>query len=203
MLDRYRSKVEKIINPIANKIGVEANFLSYLSLLFALFSGISSYFSYEIRYLLLLSSLFIIINGFLDALDGEIARIRKKESKKGDFIDHSIDRFSDAFIIGGIALSPWVNKIFGIVSLSVVLLVSYLGTQAQAAGYKRVYSGLLGRADRILILFISLIMQFFIQYKIFGLFLIEWVMLYFIFAGIITIIQRYFEIIKWFDKFDK
>ncbi|MBC7081543.1 MAG: CDP-alcohol phosphatidyltransferase family protein [Thermoplasmatales archaeon] len=202
MLDKYRNKVERIINPIASKIKLEANFLSYLSLLFAIFSGISSYFSYEIRYLLLVSSFFIIINGFLDAIDGEIARIRKKESKKGDFIDHSIDRFSDVFMLGGIAISPWINKIIGIASLSIVLLISYLGTQAQAIGYKRVYSGLLGRADRILILFISLIIQFFVQYKIFGFFLIEWVMLYFIFAGLITIIQRYFEIIKWLE-FDK
>ncbi|MEM1513661.1 MAG: CDP-alcohol phosphatidyltransferase family protein [Candidatus Thermoplasmatota archaeon] len=203
MFDRYRSKVEKIMAPIANKIKLEANFLSYFSLLFAFFAGISAYFSYEKRYLLLLSSFFVIINGFLDALDGEIARIKKKESKKGDFIDHTIDRFSDAFIFGGVALSLWINKILGITAIAIILLVSYLGTQAQAVGYKRLYSGLLGRADRIVILFVVMIIQFFIPYKVFGFFILEWVMIYFIFAGLITIFQRYFEIIKWLNNFDK
>ena len=203
MLDRYRSKVEKIINPIANKINLEANFLSYLSLLFAFFAGISAYFSYDFPYLLLLSSFFLIMNGFLDALDGEIARIKKEASAKGDFMDHAIDRFSDAFIIGGIALSQWINKSLGIFSITIIFLISYLGTQAQAVGYKRVYSGLLGRADRIIILFFALIIQFFIRYKLFGFFFMEWVMLYFIFAGLITIFWRYFEIMKWLDEFDK
>ncbi|MEM2934802.1 MAG: CDP-alcohol phosphatidyltransferase family protein, partial [Candidatus Thermoplasmatota archaeon] len=125
------------------------------------------------------------------------------ESKKGDFIDHTIDRFSDAFIFGGVALSFWINKILGITAIAIIFLVSYLGTQAQAVGYKRLYSGLLGRADRLILLFFAMILQFFIPYRIFSFFILEWVILYFIFAGLITILQRYFEIIKWLNNFDK
>lgn len=191
-----------ILEPIAKKINLEANILTYLSLLFAFLAGISAYFSYENEWLLLATAFFILVNGILDALDGKIARIRGEANKKGDFIDHAIDRFSDVFIIGGIIISVWVNKIIGITAFSSVLLVSYLGTQAQAVGYERLYAGILGRADRIVILFFTLLIQFFIREKIFGLYFIEWIMLYFIFAGILTILQRYYAVMKWFEKKD-
>ncbi len=199
MLDKYRQKAEHILEPIAKKISIEANLLTYLSLLFAFLAGIALFFSFEKRYLLLFSSLCIFLNGLLDALDGKIARMRGKASKKGDFVDHTIDRFSDAFIIGGLAISPWVDKLIAIPAIASVLLVSYLGTQAQAVGYKRVYAGALGRADRIVILFFACILQFFLD-KFFGFYLLEWVMVYFIVAGITTIVQRYFAVIKWFGK---
>jgi len=198
MLDRYRRKVDFFLEPIAKKINMEANYISYLSLIFAIISAIFIYFSFRYHYFLFFSSFSVLINGFLDAIDGKIARIRKKESKKGDFIDHAIDRFSDAFIIGGIAISQWCNKFIGIAAVIAVLLTSYMGTQAQAIGYKRVYGGLLGRADRLIILFISIIIQYFVL-KIYSFYFIEWVMLYFIFAGIITIVQRYYSIIKWLE----
>ena len=198
MLDRYRRKVDFFLEPIAKKIGIEANYISYLSLIFAIISAIFIYFSPHYHYFLFFSSFSILINGFLDAIDGKIARMRKKESKKGDFIDHAIDRFSDAFIIGGIAISQWCNKFIGVVAVIAVLLTSYMGTQAQAIGYKRVYGGLLGRADRLIILFIAMIIQYFVL-EVYSFYLIEWVMIYFILAGIVTIIQRYYSIIKWLE----
>lgn len=200
MLDKYRNKVDFILEPIAKKIDIEPNILTYISLLFAFFSSLATYFSYEYKYLLILSSLFILINGFLDAMDGKIARIKGKESKKGDFIDHAVDRFSDAFIMGGIIASQWVNKIIGISAFASVMLVSYLGTQAQAVGYKRIYGGILGRADRIAILFFALLIQFFLPKKIYGFYFLDFIMLYFIVAGIITILQRYMAAIKYLSK---
>ncbi len=199
MLDRYREKADKILVPVAKKINLEANFLTYLSLASAFFAGLFAYFSYENNLLLFPSSLLILLNGFFDALDGKIARMKGEADEKGDFIDHLIDRFSDVFIIGGFILSPWVEKNIGIVALSAVLLVSYLGTQAQAVGYKRVYSGILGRADRITILFISSLIQFFVDGKIFGFYFMTWIMFYFSVAGIVTIIERYYRVIKWFE----
>jgi len=198
MLDKYRQKADSILEPIAKKIGLEANLLTYLSFLFAIIAGITAYFSFERKWLLLPTSLFILMNGLFDALDGKIARMKGKAGKRGDFIDHAIDRFSDVFIMGGIIASRWVEKEIGIMAMASMLLVSYLGTQAQAVGYKRVYSGMLGRADRIVILFIACIIQFLVINKIFGFYFMEWAMFYFIIAGIATILQRYYAVMKWF-----
>ena len=113
-------------------------------------------------------------------------------------MDHVIDRFSDVFILGGIILSPWVNKLLGIPAIVAVLLVSYLGTQAQAVGQGRLYVGMLARADRIAILFCALILQTIVIDQVFNLYILEWVMVYFIAAGIITIIQRYYTVLQGF-----
>ncbi|MCD6512310.1 MAG: CDP-alcohol phosphatidyltransferase family protein [Thermoplasmata archaeon] len=196
MLNRFRDNADKWLDPIAKKISIKADTLSYLSLLSAFFAGVLLYLSYENNWLLIAASLFILLNGFFDALDGKIARMKGTSSLRGDFIDHAIDRFADAFMIGGIALSPWCGKGIGIAAITSVLLTSYMGTQAQAVGYKRIYRGILGRADRIVLLFFATIVQYFVQYRIHGFYFIEWLMIYFIIAGIITIIQRFFEVLK-------
>lgn len=198
MLDRYRKKIEVMLEPLAQKIPLSANAMSYMSLIFAFFSGIASFFSKNLVALLPIAAFMLSLNGICDALDGKIARIRGQIGKQGDFIDHVIDRFSDVFILGGIILSPWVNKLLGIPAIVTVLLVSYLGTQAQAVGQGRLYVGMLARADRIAILFCALILQTLVIDKVFNLYILEWVMVYFIAAGIVTIIQRYYTILQRF-----
>lgn len=203
MLDRYRKKADFILEPIAKKIGMEPNILTFISLLFAALAGISFYFSYEFPFLLLIIPFLILANGFLDALDGKVARLKKKESKKGDFIDHAIDRFADVFIVGGLAASPWCNPLIGIAATSAMLLTSYMGTQAQAVGYGREYGGLLGRADRLVILIFAPFIQytlFVFNINIFEQSFFQWVMIYFAIVGIITAVQRFVAVLKWFEK---
>ena len=112
-----------------------------------------------------------------------------KASKRGDFLDHSLDRFSDTAIFTGLALSPFVNQVFGFAAVIVVLLVSYMGTQAQALTGKRNYGGLLGRADRIIFLSVAAALQyFFLSYPV-----LEWFIYIVIITGVLTIIQRFFS----------
>lgn len=199
MLDKYRKEADFILEPLAARAGMGANTMSYLSLLCALAAGAASYFSYRQMWLLPLAAFLVLLNGLFDALDGKIARMRGETSAKGDFIDHAIDRFSDVLMLGGITLSPWVDKHIGIPALAAVLLTSYLGTQAQAVGGQRLYAGVLGRADRLVLLFLVLIIQFFLTDTIFGLYVLEWLMVYFAVAGTITVIQRYYGVMKWFS----
>jgi archaetidylinositol phosphate synthase len=203
MLDRYRKKVDWLFEPIAQKMAIRANTLTYISLAFALFASISFYFSYEHRYLLFAASFMVLMNGFLDALDGKVARIRNEASQKGDFIDHSIDRFADALIVGGLAASTWCDPVVGIAAVAAMLLTSYMGTQAQAVGYGREYGGLLGRADRLVILIFAPMLQYFFSVygiKLFDWSFMQWVMVYFAVVGIATAVQRFFAVLKWFGK---
>lgn len=200
MLNNFRKQSDIILEPIAKKIKLQANTISYLSLICAVVAGFCAYISFRQPWILIPTSLFIALNGFFDALDGKIARITEAADKRGDFIDHALDRFSDAFIIGGIALSLWVEETIGIAALACILLLSYMGTQAQAVGYERVYTGILGRADRMVILIIAPFIQYIYDKTIYHYFIFEWILIYFIVAGIITIIQRYIAIIQWFNK---
>ena len=205
VLDRYRRTGEKIFNPLAKKmININPNILSVFALLFAFLSGYTFYLTRFNLSLLLIASLFIFINAFLDALDGRVAKLSGISSKKGDFLDHVLDRYADVFILAGIALSPYCNPTLGIFAIVGVLLASYLGTQAQAVGAGRIYSGVLGRADRLVVLIAMPLIQYLLIVQ--GLTLIwkftfvEWIMLYFAVAGQITVMQRFFVVWKMLKK---
>jgi len=211
VLDNKRDDIDPILNFFAKfMVNINPNTLSWLSLVFAFFAGIFFYFSspdLELNnFFLIIAVIFVFLNGFFDAIDGKIAKFAKKISKKGDFLDHAIDRYADVFIIGGIALSPWCrSNIISFLAITGVLLTSYMGTQAQAVGYKRDYSGFLGRADRLVLLMFAPIIQHILLYftgfeLIFNLYILEWVLIYFAVMGNITAIQRFYSTLKWFNK---
>ncbi|MEI6797286.1 MAG: CDP-alcohol phosphatidyltransferase family protein, partial [Methanomassiliicoccales archaeon] len=120
------------------------------------------FFSVTYSWLLLVAALLVALSGLFDALDGKVAKLTNKTSKRGDFLDHVADRYADIFMIGAVAVSAWCNIYLGILALIGVLMTSYMGTQAQALGIGRMYAGLLGRADRIVLMFLIPLIQFFV-----------------------------------------
>ena len=214
VLDNQRKNVDPILNSIAKRfIKINPNVLSWFSVLFAFIAGIFFYFSSPnkelINYYLYGAAIFIFLNGLFDAIDGKVAKLTKKDSKRGDFLDHALDRFADAFIVGGLALSPWCRyPSIGLLALVGMLLTSYMGTQAQAVGHKRDYSGLLGRADRLVLLMVAPIVQHILLYYSdfnlpFELFLLEWILIYFAVIGNITAVQRFLSTLRYFNKLKK
>jgi archaetidylinositol phosphate synthase len=146
----------------------------------------------------LFASLFVFLNAGFDAVDGKVARLTNRASLRGDFMDHVTDRYADIFILGGIMLSPYCNTLLGALAIFGVLLTSYMGTQAQALGCGRDYSGILGRADRLVLLLIAPLIQYLILGKyadgalpwLFDLTFLEAIMLWFFVAGNITALHR-------------
>ena len=161
--DDYREVGAKILDPIAKNIPLGPMSISFLSLLTAIASGYSFYsVEYDLsnKEFLLLGSALVFLTAVLDALDGIVARKRGLSSKRGDLVDHTLDRVADILIIGGIALGPLVNTEVGFTAIIAVLMLSYMGTQAQAVGAGREYAGLLGRADRLIVLMLVPIVHF-------------------------------------------
>lgn len=164
-------------------------------MVFAFLAGL--FFTWEPEYFLLLAAAMVGMNGLLDALDGKVARLAAKESKRGDFVDHVIDRYADVFILAGIALSPYCSLFTGLFAVIGVMLASYMGTQAQALGLRREYRGILGRADRLVLLIIVPIVQYVLvslgvseATDLFDFSLIGWMMIWFGIAGNVTAVQR-------------
>ena len=213
VLDTQRDKVDFALTPVAKKlIRVNPNYISWVALILALVAGIVLYFSFSYLWLLLLGAIIVIMSGYLDALDGKVAKLAGKASRRGDYLDHVFDRYADVLMIGGVAVSGWCNPYLGMVALIGVLLTSYMGTQAQAVGAPRLYSGLLGRADRVVLLTLFPIIQFvmssFTDYGIlylgeFGISWLEIMMLYFAIIGNFTAIQRAITTWKAMTEEDK
>ena len=204
VLDTQRARIDFLLTPVAKKlINVNPNTISWLGLITAFISGVLMYFSHDNHWLLLVGAAVVILSGYFDALDGKIAKLSGKASKKGDYLDHVFDRYADLVMIGGVAISAWCNIYLGLLALVGVLLTSYMGTQAQAVGAPRLYAGLLGRADRVVLSTLFPVLQFimclvgFESFTI-GDWTISWMeimIIYFALMGNITAIQR--GIITW------
>ena len=162
---------------------------------FAFLAGV--FFTMDATYFLVAGAMAVAANGLLDALDGKIARLQAKDSKRGDFVDHVIDRYADVFILAGVALGAHCSVFVGLFAIIGVMLASYMGTQAQALGLRREYRGILGRADRLALLIAIPLVQYVLMsldadfaVDIAGYSLIGWMMLYFGIAGNVTAVQR-------------
>ena len=164
--DDYREVGAKILDPIAEKIPLSPMGISFLSLITAIGAGYSFYLvesNLGNKEYLLAGALLVFLTAVLDALDGIVARKRGLSSKRGDLVDHTLDRVADILIIGGIAFGPLVKTEIGFAAIIGVLMLSYMGTQAQAVGAGREYAGLLGRADRLIVLMLIPIIHYFNQ----------------------------------------
>jgi archaetidylinositol phosphate synthase len=209
VLDRTREKVDPFLTAIASHFtDINPDILTWIALLFSLFAGIFFYLSSPTKelsnYFLFFAALFVLLNGLFDAIDGKVAKLTHKATLRGDFLDHALDRYADVLMVGALALSPWCRPSIGLLALVGMLLTSYMGTQAQAIGHKRDYSGLLGRADRLALLIVFPIIQhlslrFSVQLP-WNTTILEWVLIYFAVVGNITAVQRFYSTLKWFKK---
>ncbi|MDY6965159.1 MAG: CDP-alcohol phosphatidyltransferase family protein [Halobacteriota archaeon] len=193
-LDSLRPYLKDFLESIAKAfafVGLTPNTLSTISLVMAAIGGVSFYYSRDNHDLLLLAGLMVFLSGFLDAIDGALARYTKKAGLKGDFLDHVIDRYADVFFICGIffgAYAPWE---IGVVAITGVLICSYLGTQAQAVNIGRYYGGILGRADRLVLLILFTFLNYVAPGEVYGLPLLGWLLVIFAITSHISAIQRF------------
>ncbi len=203
--------IDSLLRPVVNNCGlsrkiakliaatgISPDMLSLLALLSAAIAGLF-FFIAGLRGdhpLLLVAGIFVAINAVLDTIDGVLAREAGIASKRGDFLDHVIDRYADMFIICGIIFGGYVNWETGLLAIIGILLTSYMGTQAQAVGLGRIYGGIMGRADRLLLIIGATILTWLYphHYRILGYSFLGWSILIFAVLCNFTAIQRFFYV---------
>ncbi|WP_434522158.1 CDP-alcohol phosphatidyltransferase family protein [Halorubrum sp. AS12] len=148
-LDQYRSVADRLLGPwvsAADRLGLSPDQVSVIAFLVAVAAAGS--FAVGSAPLYAVGALLVLLNGWLDVVDGALARHQGVASDGGDFLDHVLDRYADVAIIAGFTAGVEAYAL-GFAAVTGVLLTSYLGTQIQAVGIGREYGGLLGRADRL------------------------------------------------------
>lgn len=197
-LDQFRPQVQGIMQPVVNlmrKIGVTPNGLTIASLFVSALAGLAFYAGGVV-----LGVVMVVFNAVFDALDGALARDMGVANLRGDFLDHVIDRYADIFIITGIfagGAAPWP---IGVFALTGVLMSSYLGTQAQAVGVGRFYGGILGRADRLVLIIIAGVLTVLIPGALYGLNYLGWLLVIFGVLGHYTAFQRFVHVWRQIEK---
>lgn len=156
VLDKHRGTADKVLVPMAKHLlGINPDHLSAVAIILAALAGVLFYLSGEWYWLLIVAVAVLMASALMDALDGKVAKMTGKASIRGDFLDHVLDRYADIFLILGIMVSGYCNWLIGFLGLTGVLMTSYLGTQSQAVGVQRDYGGILGRADRLVLMMLA------------------------------------------------
>lgn len=160
-LDKLRPLAERGLDPFvgaADRIGLTPDGVSVVAIGFAALAGgayavagTELWGIGPVPTLYPVGAAFVFLNGWMDLVDGALARRQGADSVSGDLLDHVLDRYADIVVIAGLAAGAEAY-LLGFLAVTGVLMTSYLGTQAQAVGLDRVYGGLVGRADRLAII---------------------------------------------------
>lgn len=161
MLNRFREKITPITTRIGNNfgsLGLSPTFWSMIGFAFAILSsiffGLTNFlnqqgleFPWQV-----IASIMLLISGFFDIVDGSVARVMKKTTARGAFLDSNFDKVSEALIFIAIAIGGLSNPILAMIALSTSILVSYLRARAESLGIELKGIGVGERAERLLIL---------------------------------------------------
>jgi CDP-diacylglycerol--glycerol-3-phosphate 3-phosphatidyltransferase len=104
-----------------------------------------------------LAALLLALGGIGDILDGRVARARGLVSRRGAFLDSTLDRFAETATFVGLAWllagSPWRTALVAL-ALGGSLLVSYARARGESLGAP-FGGGLLQRPERLLLLILG------------------------------------------------
>jgi len=163
MLDLKRHLFKGLEIKIAKSISflpISPNQYTLISIIFAL---ISFYFLLKQNFLLVI--FFFLIAGFLDFIDGAVARYKNIATKVGAYLDTICDRYVEGILLLGLIFLP-LPRIFlpGFAWVFLILFGTFLTTYAKAAAKekeiveKELKGGFLSRGERIILFFLVLIL---------------------------------------------
>ena len=161
MLDRLRGKLTGFFSALgtgAARVGISPTAWTFLGLVVSLLAG-AAFWSSGYRGELI-GGLLILLSGFLDIVDGAVARVTGRVSKQGAFLDSTLDRVSEVAVYIGLLVGGLANPTVILVALSFSLLVSYTRARGEALGARLAGVGIGERSERLLVLAIASIIGF-------------------------------------------
>ncbi|WP_421379745.1 CDP-alcohol phosphatidyltransferase family protein [Bacillus salacetis] len=161
MLDTHARKyVQPLIGKSADillKVGLNANQVTTISFFIGVSSGLFIYFEYELAALIVLW-----FSGFLDAVDGSMAR-KTKSSAWGTLLDVSFDRLVEISVILGLAFrypdSMWALLLLSVSIIYAMTIFLTVGALSEKKGIKSFYyqAGLAERTEGFILFSLMII----------------------------------------------
>ncbi len=152
MLDlRGRSRIAPFLDPIAtglSKLKLTPTAVTIIGLLVTIVGAV---FLANEEYVA--GALIAGFGGFLDALDGPLARMQGTASKRGAFVDTMSDRFGEIAIFAGLSFALRDNAtglMLCLFALGFSLLTPYVRAKAESWGAEG-RGGWMGRAERMIL----------------------------------------------------
>ena len=155
--DILRPTLEKIGKGFAST-GLSANFWTFVGLGFALVSAVV--YGMGVEFGLIIGGILLLVSGFFDMVDGQVARVTGKTSKKGEYLDSMFDKISEVAIFLGILVGGYVDPYLVLLAITLSLLVSYARAKSDIINIKLQGIGIGERAERLLVIAIIGIIGF-------------------------------------------
>ena len=190
MLNNLRESLGPILEKIGKGFaatGLSPNFWTSIGLGFAFVSAIV--YGLGLEYGLIIGGILLLVSGFFDMVDGQVARVIGKVSKKGGYIDSMFDKIAETAIFLGILLGGYAEPYLVFLAITLSLLVSYARAKSDSLNIKLQGVGIGERAERLLVIAIIGIIGF-----------MEIAVLIVVIIAAITLIQR---MIVTFRKIDE
>jgi CDP-diacylglycerol--glycerol-3-phosphate 3-phosphatidyltransferase len=141
---------------------VTPNALSVAGVALCIAGAVVVYFEYKSEWLFLAGAALFVLGSVLDILDGALARSGGKGTPFGAFMDSTVDRVGEGFMLGAIALvlmrdgSEW-GVALAIAAIGGSFLVSYTRAKAESMGLKGDV-GIGSRAERVVVITSGLVL---------------------------------------------
>lgn len=169
MLNNFRDSLKPHLEKLGGKFastGLSPNFWTSIGLCFAFLSALAYGLNLQISYAVVLGGALLLISGFFDVVDGQVARITKKTSKKGGFLDSVFDKIAEVAIFLGILIGGLAEPYLVFLAITLSLLVSYTRSRAESLGVKLQGIGIGERAERLLVIAIIGMVSGLMQYAV-------------------------------------
>ena len=183
---KFRHQVERAVRPVGEqlrKTKISPDHLTLIGLIVACGAAVAIGMG-----ALRLGLLLVVLAALPDLLDGALAKASNQSSQRGAFFDSTVDRVTDAVLLGGVAWflayqrGPYASVlVFAVMAVS--SLISYQRAKAESLGLSA-KGGLMERAERIILLCVGLLFDA----------LLFWVMVLMLVLVTMTAMQRFFKV---------
>ena len=147
--DILQPTLEKIGNAFAST-GLSPNFWTLIGLVFALASALV--YGLGLEFGLIIGGILLLVSGFFDMVDGQVARITGKTSQKGSYLDSMFDKIAEVAIFLGLLVGGYAEPYLVMLAITLSLLVSYARAKSDALNIKLQGVGIGERAERLLVI---------------------------------------------------
>lgn len=153
MLNNLRETLAPTLEKIGKgfaSTGLSPNFWTCVGLVFAFISAIV--YGLGLEFGLIIGGVLLLVSGFFDMVDGQVARVTAKTSKIGSYFDSMFDKIAEVSIFLGILIGGYAEPYLMLLAITLSLLVSYARAKSDALNIKLQGVGIGERAERLLVI---------------------------------------------------
>ena len=151
------NNLRESLRPVLEKMGkgfaatgLSPNFWTVVGLVIALASA--AVYGMGMEFGLIIGGILLLVSGFFDMVDGQVARVTGKTSKKGEYLDSMFDKISEVAIFLGILVGGYAEPYLVLLAITLSLLVSYARAKSDLINIKLQGIGIGERAERLLVI---------------------------------------------------